>query len=233
MFSWQMRNSHYKVLESKHGGRSNVRNTGGARERSQQSEPQRSPPSAAPVHRALTQRQLQSHTQSHTGSPLRPNADPRSHTSDLWALGYFRAQRSLGPGGPQQTGAPSPAPFPQLGGLRDQPTEQHGAPSASRLQHRTPKGPGAALPALPRPAAALSPLPSGEEASTGGTASTLPCFGTSPLPERGAAAGLTGCWRRGGKPGPFSQPVQAAWQLGAASRPPPDRTRRMFKAPSD
>ena len=89
--------------------------------------------------------------------------------------------------------------------------------------HRVARGtqPAAAPNSLPWPAAALSPLPG---------AGSLALFWLPPLPERGAAAGLTGCWRRGGKPGPF---LQAAWQLGAASRPPLDRTRRVFKAPSD
>lgn len=44
-------------------------------------------------------------------APSAPKADPRSHTSDLWGLGY-RARCSVGPGPPQQAGAPRLPPLP-------------------------------------------------------------------------------------------------------------------------
>lgn len=202
---------HYTVLESKHGGRSNARNTGGAQERSRQTESQHSLPRAAPVHRALTQRQ--SHTESHRQPPP-PRKRTLAHTP--LTFGRWDAPEHSDRGGPEPHSRPGLPVQPRflhwepVGAPRSSPRSSTGhrgfpPPSTSRLQHRTPEGPGSGLLALP---AALSPLPGGEEASAGGTASAVPCFGTPLLPERGAAAGLAGCWRQGGEPWPFSQPCR-------------------------
>lgn len=190
-----MRNNHDTVPESKHGGRSDARNTGGAGEGSRGWERQRWLPRAAPVHRASTQGQ--SHPESHSQPPPAPRAGPRSHASDLWALGYCRARCSRGPGAPQQTRAPSPAPFPSLGACGTSPqrsTEHRGFPATAQPA-AAPK-PRAARSSAARPA---SPSPGGEAASAGGTESPLPCFGTPLLPERSAATGLVGHRPRGSR----------------------------------
>lgn len=115
---------------------------------------------------------------------------------------------------------------------RTSPQSSTGASPAIGQPAAAPEGPGAALPALPWPAAALSPRPGGEAASMGGTANALPCFGRpccqSAVQPQGSPGAGGGAVARA-----FLPAVQAARQLGAASRPPPDRTHRMFKAPSD